>query len=1082
MAIKYPVWQSKIAMQSIQQVVAESPVGALPTVNQEFVSPPSVNSQGDSFFSRDSIGSAIFETRNFETNIVGPARQLTRCKNSAAISQSLSPQRPVLLSTLNFPFPEAYSLQQFQTVTNLEHSLSKADYEFLTESLRNDSATSAVFADVERKSNADIQLAGSQAASICKLAIDAENFSAGLDVKYSWDQLKDSIASNYANLSSDYSTGPVITEQAMLVSGSDEYTSTLFLNSLVSRVTAENSLVTTAIRGLESRLSLTDFLFDDGSISDYSNQPAMKKAMICCYLLARIMQSTYSGITGDASIPTIYNSGSISGPVFESQANYFGRSNYDILTFPAVSSLNTSVLENFKSSFGESFRSSIGEIERRAGIITGEEKLTAVSIFQNVLKTVYESFPSLTGGDANPDEITDALILVLSLKSQTSNLQFNGLIRGSILSMLLNSNVSSLRYTLAIEPEILSDLPRDTSVIAPGFLSAYENNFPEVARNYARSVNGKELLRQLDPGGSSATGNSTGNFTSNIPRTTARDTGLEFGYLPIGYDVESVRKQTSLPAICKVVTKAIDAFARKGSVTIATAITRVYSSLNSDFQQAYGINSQASAFRLRDGSQITKKAIYDILIECIGNICKSIIAPGYSDPTTAESETVTISLYTLSPRNDFRASLEFCNKLSSLKGNLDRGFSSITANIGFTDAQILSADEKRAFFDLLLHTSIQRSRIATLYAISDAITKYSDNLANSINAASQVVTGFSNSAKRDIFADLSVETASQSAQYANFLKRCGTGLVENDPLIDLTVAFTYIGLLSSSGKKLTISSVGMPANFLQTLRREPSIGAPSKNPRYYEIVPSVRSITSPYEVPQYGGTLYLHPLVSARFVLGGRGGTPVLQYSCFSRITGDWLDVSEDGCAEFIKRGGNFEGSERGYTSDEVSQILKFHHYDAVTKCILRSYASLDLESWSIGTQPPKMRKTRAQELLSLMSLARRDLIPRRGLTASQFLKNVNEEFLVVPFSSLSENASGLTTPADHSLLINFLNSGLFMSSTAKDRILRTSPLERVYSFIQSMDDFENRGGELITEDTEASKCSIISYKIVAKY
>lgn len=1191
MSVRYSKWNSTIATQPVVPDIAVPTIGSLPTRQRSTTIPaPEVIAQGNSFFSLDSIGSARFETRNFDITSVGPTISLQTCSAEIPVQAGLSPRRPALIGIVD-PFgssisqraasvnPEASTDASLDFV-EFEARLAVDDYQYLADTVKNSDSTSAIYSLLENQVAADIASVQSPASDLARLATTAEKFAQDLDIKFSWDSLREDIVANYDNYFSEGDFKPASAYTSLLdLYGSENSSSTTILQGIY------RELQSPADTQLESILESQGILFDDGNIEGYSEKSRMEKVSLCCKLLTGIFNNNVVGNLPSPVLPVTYSGGF----VFESRKpGDRSLSNYESIVAPVLNSLSTRSVEAFNTSFVSNFASTIAFAERRNSV-------KPVDIFRSMMYAFVESFPTLqVGGDLNGDEITDAVSLLLSLKTPFSNAEFNGVIRGSLLTMLLDRDVDTLRFGSALNATLVGDpsiyQTRSFRIFPDGFLNTERlKNFPRSSHQYANSIVAGDLPSQLDPviGSGIQQGSGKGNWRTNAPKNfdsnieRLADRRIARG-LPQGYDIASYKIAGTGSVISQLVTNSIDKFSRGTKTTIAKSAELAYGRLAGIVRNS-GIS--LSSLRLTSGSALNQRMIYSIILECIANITAIFLRPGYSsgiEEVSRSNQVITDLEKKLqelqNELNDKRLRLEMnLERLDVIADNVERGeadeveedreirrenrslrnkISELESEIAAINSQIVQSSTIKKFY-LVVNPSFRSalqfvndvanstsstslaltfenyssrnlaenayrapadisagissiastgrktmSRLASLKAVSQKLSNSTAELVTSFSLA-ESSTRFLGSKREQIFSSLTSETASQTLLALNGETQKGAlSLHSRQAVYDVISTRKLKNLLTNqaSSRNSAIAIVGIPPGFMQALRTQPNGTANSARPSYYSIALTGRSLTYPYLNGVEGPKFNFHPFVSCRFVddqvptIDGPGTI----YSCFSIVSSKWLDVGYAECVSFIKRGGAFEGepSTASVSEDDAKAIVQEHFYDAICKSCIRTTMGIDFGN--INTRP-SMSQDRANLAISMMANSPANLFPRRGLQAADFLSLQNDgSILPVVFSGLSGTSSDRTTPADHSVLLDFLSSGIFTSSTLQDRILTVGNFERIHCVIFDPDSFTYRNDDDEVIDSAAheeftreistsadvliSNCSILGIRIGAHY
>jgi hypothetical protein len=260
----------------------------------------------------------------------------------------------------------------------------------------------------------------------------------------------------------------------------------------------------------------------------------------------------------------------------------------------------------------------------------------------------------------------------------------------------------------------------------------------------------------------------------------------------------------------------------------------------------------------------------------------------------------------------------------------------------------------------------------------------------------------------------------------------------------------------------------------------------------YNLSISSRSIRKPYEsiTPLIVGKF--HPLVHVYLTseladnllpleVASTGAASIM---CFDKSSASWVDVDYDECFEFLTNGGNFGASSDAQLSssvsrDEVEDMIEFHVLDAILKATIRVACGVNFESMSLCSPAKSIDSVAAPKMLSLFGSASANLIPRGNMLATDYLKaETDGSFTPIPFSSLAGEASDLTDPSTHSLLLKLLGSGIFTAGGSVRRVMTPPAFERVYCCVHDPSQLISNGNEL---ESAASDVTLFSIGITAE-
>jgi len=1159
MSIKSSTWSSKIAVQALMPEISQPPAGPLPTFPVVEPPVPEVVLQGDSYFSRNSIGTSFFESRNDPQELSGRTIPIQECPNEEAKKAGLSLERPVIIASSDIlQNLSSENVKAFNRISSFENNLLQSDLDYIVQELKG-SAIAGTITSLENETETSRSKLSAYNKSINLLANSAEKFSEDLDFRLSWDSLKDLIVANYENLSSLYQTGEVTTNIRELL---PNYESSYSSNDIIQDLSSLLQVTDPVVKILEERLEQYDALFDNGAIQTYNGLARINKTFACCNTIASIFSRTFSNET-ITNIPVSYNSGN----VFISATSADGKfGNYDAIVNPAIQLQNTSSLAEFQRIFVNDFTNSIISVSDSSGVKNNGGLGSPIDIFLRLLKFLAGSFTSIADANSrvaitNSAEITESLVAVMSLARQGSSPVFTGFVRGTLLTLLTNQNLSN--FGLVPNEDIGLNVP----LLQESFWTEnISKNFENSSLTYAKQLSTDGLIKQFDPEYSiTSTQSSVGDFNINAPRNEENfQTDRSFSFynsLPGG----SAFGNTGQESIASIVIDALNNFGRKVG-TLGSKIVPFYRDIVSLFESIYGKTLPPSGFVSINRNTLSSRAIYDLIIEAMSNMISIFIKPGYS-PLSVERERInergaetqaeideinsqiealqdeikeknneinelerlirglalaafiTIGAATLSVaavrekitdlkneisdnrreirrlrrrlddlrserdeiRNarentvDYRINiskdyvnfLNFSKTMSSATGDLLS-----TLKISIARQNILAQgpfgnnqDEQASWItpgdyskltNFIESTNLKKSRIASLFAMSDKLTLSTANFSRSINESFSAMSQLPQLTKNQISSNLTVEIASNSSLKVDNVVNEGNYGTVKDIALSNGVAAAFInfnaGLLRSNAR---VTSIGIPSGFIRNLKSTTTDASIGKRLKYLELEFTARSLTQPGKRINSFSRKF-HPQIVYQYVTAGSG-----RYRCYDKESGEWITLSRIDASSFIRKGGKFSGNDLFISPNEINEILDNHAIDAAASNILKAFSQIESDASKFDNKDFTIPLSKAKKLQEIFSGARQDLIPRRGLTLSQVIKPLSGGNLFEPvkYTDLPGELSNLTTPADHALLLAFINSAIFSQSFENSKYLIPSAFERIFNVIIRPNEFQYTDG-----------------------
>ena len=1228
MPVKSATGTSKLTVQPLPIETPQPALGSLPTTSTVRSEVPNVIAQGDSYFTRDSIGSAKFDSRMDFPKLPTNASILKLSKNKSGKKLALSPEKPCLIASIDIFSPpgtdkeKTYnSIQQSLEIAQFESSLIKSDYEYVLDRFENDTSTATIMKSLKDAATSKLSKVNDAVTSITRLSAASEEFSKSLDIRLFWDNVGQLISQHYAAFPLRFGDGSVDTKLSILGIDEAKDSGTAIIKKLEKLATSATSDSTqvgvkdlfpvgysAGYFAIDKRVEKNDLLFDDSSIANYSKLGRCQKAAACCEFLSRVFIDTFTGLTGSAviSLPTQY-SGSL---IFEPSPVKIGtktyESHYGGFISPSIENLSTAKINEVRVSAEDSYNNSFSSAKIKMGVDNVSEKGTPLDIYTRMFSKIFDSYSSLyasaeSSSLSNQAEIYDSVILLYSMKQQTSSKEFNGFMRGILLTMILDpdfefnaptsdefDNISESESESSIDGQTptltktktgnktlktkkLSDYPK---VLTDSIFSNPERlkNFPVSAQRYTSTA-----LDKMDYAATTwvvplplvriASNFSPGTINSELKNELIVDSTIDgwsknapimselpskiASSLPSGVNITTTNltnttssKSTDISNsienndfIFEKILEAIPKFSRDDTgKTIGNAILDLYDELLTLFEDAYGKKfedvSPDLVFYTNSGKTCTKRAIVDVILECLGNLISHFLSPGfYVSPSGNSNTAETISKQYLSVNENYYESLKFCSELSKVSGDLtfainnayiSSGLNNKPDTLGMTyDTSTTDVTKGSATFtnlstslmlsmndDLYTRQRNTKTSIAALSAISSVIDTSCKNFVSAIENASLELSSVPQDIKNDVMSSLTPEVASSIALKEDY----ETGIRE--PFEEsLTIYDTFAANWFYTNYKKELSSdkvcltVGLPSGFTTLLNKSEieldtnfqivkNTFQQYRDPAKFSLVLSARSIQRPFANvnPLLIGKFHplLHAQISGNIVSDSSllklAASSEVKLLCYDRISGTWVETNYTDCVEFLVNGGNFgvaglfEDIALVTTSD-AEDVIKFHVLDAILKSTIRVSSGVDLSSTVFGGSQRTIDAKTAASVLSLFNSAAKDLVPRGSLTASDFLSiGKLGNYVPVEFSSLSGEGPGSTNPSTHSLLLKILGSGVFTANTLLDRVIAPSPFERTYCVIYDPNDLTvtSTNGKSYVENA-IREVSLLSLNIVAE-
>lgn len=573
MSIKAITSKTKLVIQSLQTQPAVAALGSLPTSGEVRPTVPEVVTQGDSYFSRDSVGSAAFDSRMDFPESSNTSETLRLAANLTGIAAALSPQRPVAIAVLDLLAVPGGGEKATKTISetleiaDFESKLMLDDYQYFMNSLENDAASSSKYKSLSDLTTSRLDSTADASESIQRLSAASEQFSRNLDIRLSWENVQEKISQYYASLSTRFGTAEANSDLLDMNVNRATTTGTAIVQKIekkISSLSDNNITSSSAYESIVDKVSAQDLLSDLGNVDGYSTLLPLEKVAACCEFLSRAFIDTFSGDNGSVyvNLPTQYSGSSIFEPfdlVDSALSSNRIPSHYNIIA-PAVSNLSSTTIESFKSSVATAYSDSYGSSKTKSGLGFEAEAGVPLDLYTRLFKSVAASFESSVAAKqssfvSNTAELYDSVLLLYSMKSTNSNAAFNGFIRGILLTNILDESFllgtdSTDEYDTITETKSEIDDSVDgkrtvttktstkslstESVDASGaiYKSIFSNaerlkNFPQESKKYTSTI----LTKMDEAASSTSSGTSEDNAPWHIP--------LWFSFLPTGASTTS---------------------------------------------------------------------------------------------------------------------------------------------------------------------------------------------------------------------------------------------------------------------------------------------------------------------------------------------------------------------------------------------------------------------------------------------------------------------------------------------------------------------------------------------------------------
>jgi len=1113
MPIKRAIAKTNFSIQPLPVTASQPLIGSLPVINKPVEEVPDVISQGDSYFSKDSIGITKFESRMMPNlSLDGSISRISSSSFSILRDYGLSPERISIISKIDFPSSlEENEIEENLAVLDLEEKLLVEDYDFIKSYIKNDATVSGVVSNLEGLAALDEIKCKDLIEAIQNITFASEDLSKNLDfVRYENSlQIKSKSKSFYQTFQSLFEMP--FDDSFFISKASSTFITTSAMDAL------RNSK-NTYYKEFENYAIKNGIIA--GAFRDIRNNEAISEEMqiaILCQFLSKIFTDTF--IDSNASkIKTQYNDCNI----FESQdligtngitsidnSSIITKSHKTGIINPAVAALDTKKIDEFEIALNEIF-SNINS-RKNSGLLDSNN-CTSFNILIIVLRAIIDSFSTsfTETGNLNPDlnknEIIDAILILFSLYKKSSDQKtvsgFSDFLRGIILTSILDedfyfskSDDGKFETVSNSKTEVTSDISGSQTYTVKSGVNVSQNatfeqsgiNYNAIYENENRKMNftqegldyGEKVMRLLDLG--AGTGQTLDKLFyedyENTPYCDSNSSILNRAVPQVIF--ESFFGEKQLVSDNYFVNRLKEFKDSTYGKTAIAEIDVIYKSIISIFETMSGKSADDVIVNnefVIGNKKLHKRVVYDAIVECLA-LFFDRIKIGYSIKVSNYERDVSLDSI-----DETKYTAEQLQEIfdKAVNGNLtesvttryldfdDKSFNHLRflkKCITVRDLKELSSFEYMNFNKRTLTEAIKfsygfhveaRSSYSILKIAMDLIFQSLANLKNSITTTKSKVDELGYIP--EIFSNITPEISANIGSKFNNNFSIWSPISLNKT--NISAARWFYKNLSKNG----LIIVGLPSGFTDGCRRSTSIvdnnfvfiNENDEPKNILKFVLDARLIENSFkslDLTELNSSLgRFHPLISVKIIsdIPDSGITDIsksnsIEISCFDLQSGKWIVNTYEECLNFIALN-NLNSNSTTNEIDEYSDIIDSHTLDAIIKNSITTLCGFDFTSNLIGQGLPKITSKKANDLLTIIAGLDGDIIPRRGLTANNFLTaNSDGTYSPVPFSKLDGESSNLITPSDYSLLLKFISSGIFTSEWMYKESINPGIFEKIY-------------------------------------
>jgi hypothetical protein len=1109
--IKRAIAKTNFTIQPLAVTASTPAIGSLPAISTSQPAVPTVTAQGDSYFSRNSIGSSFLDTKLDIPLFDNSEKNLSKSSADIVKNIGLSPERFSIIAATKIKDNED-TLDKLLQIIQFEEALLNEDYLFIKNYLSQDTNLSSITKPLEDKANLDDQSVQNQLQLVAKLSNAVEGFSQALDFKRfaASNEIKNKITSQYNVLPKRL----VYNSEVIDFLKEKNTISTSDLSNIVGNISKVDDIYYNQIYDYVSLNGLVAGAFN--SLRDNnSNLTHEMQISILCELISRTFSETFSGKSlKNTNIVSVYSGSN----VFESQnlendkiylSSGYEKSHRQGIITPALTELDSSKISNFEKAVLQPLKDIVETSAEFSSIKSEDENGSGFDIYQRILGYACKSFSTALSDieGLNQNEIIDPVLLRYSLYSGISCRyeKLADFIRGLILTILLdedyNFNISGDIKNYEVVSKTKAEITDDTGTYnvssKVGSNTSYnasleengenyqqifgnesrKKNFTSKGLEYARNVfididSGKETRFTLDrPFGIANNASDEDSWSNNAPKNGDDSDYVQYkNFLPIVV-ITSISDGSKIIQGNPFIERLENLKGSNGGSTVITSIKNVYDEIVSVFESTSGKTAKEILIDdnfVLDGKVINKRVIFDAIIECFA-ILSEKIRVGFSTFVTNQSTTsggVTTTnkvIRFLSLSNDSQKMISLLKAASETK-NIKNLYST-ERQMGF-----LSYLSDSIAFSYKMHNN-SKSAYASSIAIVNEIYKKSADFQSALDNAKKEIA--LNDQTKQFLKILTPETVSNAIQYYN----------EKFSIWDTSTCISSVDISAVNWlKKNSTGNIvifGLPAECYDSLRRQTEMtllkrflidenGAKKNNvepSKFIQFYFDERKINDSFTF-QTGSLSAIntfaedfaiyHAFVNAELLseiaidqtITDVSKSSSIQLSCYDNESGKWIKTSYDECLNFLAVGGTFKSSVFWFKLEKMKKVINSHVMSAILKSSIRTLSGINFSTSRMQINDCKLSSSRASSLLQILNAIPSNLIPRGGLSAEQFLsKNTDGTFSPVPYSQLSGEAPNLITPSDYSLLVKFIKSGIFTSDEMIKSILSPTIFERMYAF-----------------------------------
>lgn len=1033
-----------IAAQPVSSSISKASLGTFSSQADDYVYPPLVIDQGNTFLDRDTVGSVFTKSAKDRT-------RSSSGKNVSDTSYGMSTSTPEILLRFSSDDVTQVELDEYAKCIELETMIdaaqSKQFFDAIAESTAD--AYQERLAVVETLADSSRQAIFSMSDTLDSIdevneavTMGSSQFTEGSQAKYD---------ENFAEISDSIITN-VSVRNPSLSFGSEKSSEFFdYVTSLYERRTSEYRKI------LTGSISVSDFVRDDKGYLDTYTSLDKTFSTLSQVLRKTIGESKVSSNAIHSSSNSIHsNFRNLSLYPFDGSATDSTRSAKSI-GFKILDENDYSALDTVTSILSETETLADGIINNSA-LNLDDERYTPVGLFLKVLQATVNGNSSVADANTsltieNPGQIWDSYLTAVSLIGGPHSNRYLQLLTDSLVNAIDSTSTES-QATTTIADTLVEDESSDpttrrikTTTVVQGSSATSIDDVIETSDdvNVISSLYAASFLQpstdqrfyvptiraSFDSYSYSVDDTSGGKRESEFPRETATDyfeSFKSFGFSGMYSNAGS----SAYGEIYNRLTK----FGSLDSGTITTEIKNFYSEILEDISSVTGIDS--AVIEENGFAGVTKKNLISLIILSFAHVIALTLRPKFlriedyvaSTSATGANDDKQV-LYTLSFPYGATSLIKSIKDGLKTSGNT----SDITQSIYLTytsDAAYATATWPNDSFNVIgRYIKLREEQYDTFVKqvvwsksiaqyLEETLVNFRDRISNNMAQLNEIATNAGVSFPIKFIRRNSVASRSFSLEH-NYLLNTEESFQRN--LSELYAARAYVSSILNRKIPIDIISIGLPVGFSETSSSTMAefsldflrIDGLSQT--------SVEGFSEIIDTSIFVALNQVSKDANLFDILSGAGVT-------FHRYTGgQFIDSTYD------------EMIDEGYKDSQLSSMI----LSATRECAVNFLSSVLIDR-NLFDETPYVSAEGSQFFES--STAGISYFPNAGLSIDRITTPFNTGWKVIPFSEISGTGTSLIDESSLRLCMKLLEDPIFTAETIARSIVTGPTIERIHSFL----------------------------------